>query len=39
MNFGAQAIELELFAYILTADAEKFRAVREELLLQVASLV
>jgi MscS family membrane protein len=39
MKFGAQAIELELFAYILTADAEKFRAVREELLLQVASLV
>jgi MscS family membrane protein len=39
VNFSAQAIELELFAYVLTADAEKFRAVREELLLQVASLV
>ena len=39
VNFGAQAIELELSAYVLTADAEKFRAVREEVLLQVASLV
>jgi MscS family membrane protein len=39
VNFSAQAIELELFAYVLTADAEKFRAVREELLLQLASLV
>lgn len=39
VNFGAQAIELELFAYVLTPDAEKFRAVREELLLQIAALV
>ena len=39
MNFGAAAIELELFAYVLTADAEVFRARREELLLDIASLV
>ena len=39
VNFGAAAIELELFAYVLTADAEVFRARREELLLDIASLV
>ena len=39
VNFGAAAIELELFAYVLTAEAEEFRARREELLLGIASLV
>jgi len=38
-NFGADAIELELFAYLQTAEPEMFRAVREELLLQVASVI
>jgi MscS family membrane protein len=39
MDFGSQAIELELFAYVLTADLEEFLAVREDLLLQVAGIV
>jgi len=39
VNFGAAAIELELFAYVLTADSEEFRTRREELLLEIASLV
>jgi len=37
--FGAQAIELELFAYILTRDGAKFLAARENLLLQIAEIV
>jgi MscS family membrane protein len=39
VDFGAQAIELELFAYALTADHQEFLAVREDLLLQVAGIV
>jgi MscS family membrane protein len=39
VNFGAEAIELELFAYVLTADYSKFLASREELLLRIASVV
>lgn len=39
VNFGAAAIELELFAYVLTAEAEVFRERREDLLLGIASLV
>lgn len=38
-NFGADAIELEMFAYVLTTEPEKFRAIREEILLQVASVI
>jgi MscS family membrane protein len=37
--FGAQAVELELFAYVLTSNFETFLAVREELLLHVAEIV
>jgi MscS family membrane protein len=37
--FGAQAIELELFAYVTTSDFATFLEVRERLLLQIASLV
>jgi len=39
VNFGAEAIELEVFAYVLTADFNKFLEVREELLLRIASVV
>jgi len=39
VNFGMDAIELELFAYLQTADGEEFRALREELLLDIASIV
>jgi MscS family membrane protein len=39
LNFGAEAIELELFAYVLTANGEEFRALREGLLLAIASRV
>jgi MscS family membrane protein len=38
-NFGADAIELELFAYVLTPEPELFRSIREELLLQIAAVV
>jgi MscS family membrane protein len=37
--FGAQAIELELFAYVTTSDFATYLEVRERLLLQIASLV
>lgn len=38
-NFGVEAIELELFAYVLTSDSAEFRAVREGLLLEIATIV
>jgi MscS family membrane protein len=39
VDFGLRAIELELFAYVLTSDILKFLSVREELLLQIAGIV
>ncbi len=39
VNFGAEAIELEVFAYVLTADTERFLELREELLLRIAAIV
>ena len=39
VNFGADAIELEVFAYVLTADYNRFLEMRERLLLQIASVV
>jgi MscS family membrane protein len=39
VDFSVRAIELELFAYVLTADWLEFLSLREELLLQVASIV
>jgi MscS family membrane protein len=39
MDFGQTAIELELFAYVLTADFPEFLSVREELLLKIAAIV
>jgi MscS family membrane protein len=39
VDFGLRAIELELFAYVLTSDALKFFAVREDLLLHIATIV
>ena len=39
VNFGAEAIELEVFAYVLTADFNRFLELREELLLRIASVV
>jgi MscS family membrane protein len=38
-NFGVEAIELELFAYVLTSDSIEFRAVREGVLLEIATIV
>jgi MscS family membrane protein len=38
-SFGTQAIEIELFAYVLTADYAAFLEIRESLLLQVAHIV
>jgi len=39
INFGEQAVELELFTYVLTADYGEFLAVREDLLLEIATMV
>jgi MscS family membrane protein len=39
VDFGVRAIELELFAYVLTPDHLKFLEVREELFLDIATLV
>jgi MscS family membrane protein len=39
VNFGAEAIELEVFAYVLTADYNRFLEVREDLLLRIGSVV
>jgi MscS family membrane protein len=39
VNFGVEAIELELFAFVLTADVPEFLAVREDLLLEIAAIV
>jgi MscS family membrane protein len=38
-SFGAHAIELELFAYVKTADMARFVVVREDLLLAAAAIV
>jgi MscS family membrane protein len=39
IDFGVYAIELELFAYVLTSDGLTFLSVREDLLLQIAAIV
>jgi len=39
VNFGERAIELEIFAYILTADFAEFLGLREGLLLEIAKIV
>jgi MscS family membrane protein len=39
VDFGVRAIELELFAYVLTTNFSEFLAVREDLLLQIAGIV
>ena len=38
-SFGAQAIEIEIFAYVMTADYAAFLEIRESLLLQIAHIV
>ena len=39
VDFGPQAIELELFAYVLTSNWSEFLALRETLLLEIAETV
>ena len=39
VNFGERAIELEVFAYMLTADFAEFLGLREGLLLEIAKIV
>jgi MscS family membrane protein len=39
VNFGANAVELELFAYVKTSDFSAFLAVRESVLLAAAAIV
>ena len=39
IGFGERAIELELFAYVLTPDFAEFLALRETLFLEIASIV
>jgi MscS family membrane protein len=38
-DFGQWAIELQIWAYALTADIQKFNAIRHELLLGMAQIV
>jgi len=38
-SFGAQAIEIELWAYVLTADYAAFLEIRESLLLEIAQFI
>lgn len=38
-NFGEQAVELEVFTYVMTSDYGEFLAVREDLLLEIAGIV
>jgi MscS family membrane protein len=38
-NFGASSLDIELFAYIKTRDADEFMAVREDLFLRIMDLV
>ena len=39
IDFAAQAIEIELFTYVMTADMTRFMSVREDLLLAAATIV
>ena len=39
VDLGASAIEIELYAYVLTSDIPEFLAVREDLLLRIVGLV
>lgn len=39
VDFGVRAIELELFAYVTTADFNRFLQVREDLFLAIATVV
>jgi MscS family membrane protein len=38
-SYGPNSIQLELFAYVMTRDEAEFRAVREDLLLQIGDVV
>ena len=38
-NFAQWAIELQIWVYVLTADVQKFNAIREQLLLEIAQIV
>ncbi len=38
-DFGQWAIEMQIWAYVLTADIQKFNAIRHELLLRIAQIV
>lgn len=38
-DFGQWAIELQIWAYMLTADIQKFNTIREELLLRMAQII
>lgn len=38
-NFDNSALRLEVFAYVLTADANEFGAIREDLLLRIMEIV
>jgi MscS family membrane protein len=39
VDFGVNAIEFDLFAYLLTSRNDEFLSIREELLLQIATVV
>jgi MscS family membrane protein len=39
INFGAYALEMEVFAYLLTSDNDKFLQMREELMLKIMDII
>ena len=39
VDFGDRAVEIEFFAYVLTSDFMQFVAVREDILLRIATIV
>ena len=39
IGYGQYSVDLEIFAYVLTADINDFMAIREELLLRISGII
>ena len=39
VNFGAYSLDLEIFAYVLTADYDEFLAIQEDIYLRIMDIV
>ena len=39
IGYGQYSVDLEIFAYVLTADNNEFLAIREELLLRISGII